>query len=56
MKKQTIEPEFIGGQGRLTKEEEASLSAYFAKKKKRRLKRSKLLLTVPKQNPKQSQV
>jgi hypothetical protein len=35
MKKQVNEPDFIGGQGALTKEEEAALTQYFAKKKSR---------------------
>lgn len=34
MKKQLIEPDYIGGQGSLTKEEEMALSKYFAKKAK----------------------
>jgi hypothetical protein len=34
MKKQITEPDFIGGQGSLTKEEEMALSKYFAKKGK----------------------
>ena len=34
MKKQINEPDFIGGQGPLTKEEEVALSKYFAKKNK----------------------
>ncbi len=37
MKKQLIEPEIIGGQGPLTKAEEAALSVYFASKKKKPL-------------------
>jgi hypothetical protein len=32
MKKQIIEPDIIGGQGSLTKDEEIALSKYFAKK------------------------
>jgi hypothetical protein len=32
MKKQTLELDFIGGQGSLTKEEEIALSKFFAKK------------------------
>lgn len=35
MKKQINEPDFIGGQGSLTKEEEAALQEYFARKKKK---------------------
>ncbi|WP_316847590.1 hypothetical protein [Pedobacter psychrodurus] len=38
MKKQTIEPDFIGGQGALTKEEEIALTKYFANKKSKNLK------------------
>jgi hypothetical protein len=34
MKKQINEPDFIGGQGALTKEEEVALSAFFSKKNK----------------------
>jgi hypothetical protein len=34
MKIQITEPNFIGGQGALTKEEEIALSKYFAKKGK----------------------
>jgi hypothetical protein len=34
MKKQITEPDFIGGQGALTKKEEIALSKYFAKKEK----------------------
>ena len=40
MKKPLIEPDFIGGQGVLTKEEEAALTQYFAKKKSRVSKRA----------------
>ena len=32
MKKQINEPDFIGGQGALTKEEEVALSIFFSKK------------------------
>ncbi|WP_164489953.1 hypothetical protein [Runella sp. SP2] len=39
MKKQIIEPDFIGGQGGLTKEEENALSKYFADKKVKNKKR-----------------
>lgn len=35
MKKHLNEPDFIGGQGPLTKEEETALSQYFAQKKKK---------------------
>jgi len=40
MKKQINEPDFIGGQGPLTKEEEIALSKYFAKKKHKEKKPS----------------
>lgn len=40
MKKQINEPDFIGGQGPLTKEEEVALSQYFAKKKNKQNKSS----------------
>ena len=33
MKKQLSEPDFIGGQGSLTNEEEVALAQHFAKKK-----------------------
>ena len=33
MKKLILEPDFIGGQGKLTKEEESALTKYFADKK-----------------------
>ena len=42
MKKQINEPDFFGGQGVLTKEEEVALSQYFAKKKKKENKQSNL--------------
>ncbi|GAB3898038.1 hypothetical protein GCM10028803_16930 [Larkinella knui] len=42
MKKQLSEPDFIGGQGSLTQEEELALSAYFAKKKAKQSKRTSL--------------
>lgn len=35
MKKQINEPDYIGGQGSLTKKEEISLREYFADKKKK---------------------
>lgn len=35
MKKQINEPDFIGGQGSLTKKEEIALNEYFANKKKK---------------------
>ena len=40
MKKQINEPDFIGGQGPLTKEGEIALSQYFAKKKHKESKPS----------------
>ena len=43
MKKQINEPDFIGGQGSLTKEEEIALSQYFAKKKSKAIKSSNTL-------------
>ena len=42
MKKQINEPDFIGGQGPLTKEEEVALSKYFAKKKNKETKSSNI--------------
>ncbi len=39
MKKKINEPDFIGGQGSLTKEEELALSQYFARNKKKNKKR-----------------
>lgn len=36
MKKKINEPDFIGGQGPLTKEEEVALSQYFAGKKNKK--------------------
>jgi hypothetical protein len=36
MKKSIVEPEFIGGLGPLTKEEEAALSRFFAEQKAKR--------------------
>ncbi|AFL79617.1 hypothetical protein Aeqsu_0086 [Aequorivita sublithincola DSM 14238] len=36
MKKQINEPDFIGGQGSLTKKEEIALREYFAEKKKKK--------------------
>jgi hypothetical protein len=44
MKKQVDEPDFIGGQGALTKEEEVALSQYFAKKKNKLTKPSRMKL------------
>lgn len=43
MKKQINEPDFIGGQGPLTKEEELALSEYFAKKKNKTSKQPKVI-------------
>ena len=40
MKKKINEPDFIGGQGPLTKEEELALSQYFSKKKNKKSKSS----------------
>ena len=40
MKKQINEPDYIGGQGPLTKEEEIALSQHFAKKKSKQIKSS----------------
>ncbi len=45
MKKQINEPDFIGGQGSLTKEEELALSQYFAKKKKSTKQKMELKLS-----------
>ena len=42
MKKKINEPDFIGGQGSLTKEEEIALSQYFARKKSKKSKTSRL--------------
>jgi hypothetical protein len=49
MKKQINEPDFIGGQGSLTKGEELALSKYFAKKKAKVNKSSDLITTKPRQ-------
>ena len=38
MKKQITEPEFIGGQSNLTKDEEKALSQYFSRKKNKKRK------------------
>jgi hypothetical protein len=43
MKKQINEPDFIGGQGPLTKEEEIALSQYFARKKNKEIKQSNII-------------
>jgi len=43
MKKKINEPDFIGGQGPLTKEEELALSQYFARKKNKKSKSSNLI-------------
>lgn len=45
MKKQLIEPDYIGGQGSLTKEEEMALSKYFAKKAKAVVKKIEISAT-----------
>ena len=42
MKKQINEPDFIGGQGSLTKEEEIALSQYFSKKKNKEIRSSSM--------------
>lgn len=44
MKKQITEPDFIGGQGSLTKEETAALSQYFAQKKEKENKPQRKLV------------
>ena len=51
MKKQINEPDFIGGQGPLTKEEEIALSQYFSKKKNKKIKPSNM--TSVKAKPRQ---
>lgn len=51
MKKKINEPDFIGGQGPLTKEEELALSQYFARKKNKKNKLS--ILTSRKAKSKQ---
>ena len=38
MKKNTSEPDYIGGEGSLTKEEELALAQYFSKKKDKKEK------------------
>lgn len=43
MKKQINEPDYIGGQGSLTKEEEEALTKHFANKKAKTTKRKTLL-------------
>jgi hypothetical protein len=48
MKKQITEPDFIGGQGSLTKEEEMALSKYFAQKGKAVVKKEILTSTKKK--------
>jgi len=48
MKKQINEPDFIGGQGPLTKEEEIALSQYFAKKKHKENRPSNTTQAKPK--------
>lgn len=42
MKKKINEPDFIGGQGPLTKEEELALSQYFARKENKKSRLSNL--------------
>lgn len=49
MKKKINEPDFIGGQGPLTKEEELALSQYFSKKKSKKAKSSNPTSTKTKQ-------
>ncbi len=51
MKKQINEPDFIGGFGSPTKEEEIALSIYFAKKNNKIT--GKDLKSVPKKNTRQ---
>ncbi len=41
MKKQIIEPDFIGGQGPLTRDEEIALTKYFSAKKNSKSKPSR---------------
>ena len=41
MKKQIIEPDYIGGLGTLTKEEEILLSQYFSSKKEKQRTKAK---------------
>jgi hypothetical protein len=50
MKKLITEPDFTGGQGSLTKEEELALSKYFAKKGKAVVKKEILTYTKKKSN------
>jgi hypothetical protein len=47
-RKQITEPDFIGGQGSLTKEEEMALSKYFSKKGKAVVKKEILTSTKKK--------
>jgi len=54
MKKQIIEPDFIGGQGSLTKEEEQALASYFARKRNKKTKPGKPTLTQPKTRRKEN--
>ncbi|MBO0932755.1 hypothetical protein [Fibrella aquatilis] len=52
MKKPLIEPDFIGGQGPLTKEEEQALSRYFASKKQRLIRKASTgRIVSPKRHP-----
>jgi hypothetical protein len=48
MKKQITKPDFIGGQGSFTKDEEMALSKYFAKKGKAVIKKEILTSTKKK--------
>jgi hypothetical protein len=48
MKKQINEPDFIGGQGPLTKEEETALAQYFSKKKDKKSKQTDATLVKTK--------
>ena len=52
MKKKINEPDFIGGQGPLTKEEELTLSKYFSNKKNKKSKSSNLTSGKSKSNQK----
>lgn len=56
MKKQAVETDFIGGQGALTKEEEAALSSYFARKKNKKNKPRKAILTRTKTGSKSTTI
>jgi len=48
MKKQINEPDFIGGQGPLTNEEEIALAQYFLKKKDKAGKKANSILVKTK--------